>query len=88
MYGFEEVVAVDVTLNLRSRVAISFEVDGFVEYLAGVESRIVKPFRVARLNEESALNSASGSWKQGYYVGTTGAVSEEDVQWYIESTVH
>jgi putative transposase len=29
-----------------------------------------------------------GFWKVGYYVGTTGAVSEEVVQRYIEQTEH
>lgn len=29
-----------------------------------------------------------GFWKVGYYVGTTGAVSEEVVQRYIEQTKH
>jgi putative transposase len=29
-----------------------------------------------------------GFWKVGYYVGTTGAVSEEVVQRYIEQTDH
>lgn len=30
--------------------------------------------------------SGSGLWKGGYYVGTTGAVSEDVVQRYIEET--
>lgn len=30
----------------------------------------------------------SGLWKAGYYVGTTGAVSEEVVRRYIEGTIH
>ena len=29
-----------------------------------------------------------GFWKVGYYVGTTGAVSEEVVERYIEETEH
>ena len=29
-----------------------------------------------------------GFWKVGYYIGTTGAVSEEVVQRYIEQTEH
>ena len=29
-----------------------------------------------------------GFWKVGYYVGTTGAVSEEVVEQYIEETEH
>jgi len=30
----------------------------------------------------------SGLWKDGYYVGTTGAVSEDLVRRYIEETEH
>lgn len=30
----------------------------------------------------------SGLWKEGYYVGTTGAVSEDVVSRYIEETEH
>ena len=30
----------------------------------------------------------SGLWKDGYYVGTTGAVSEDVVRRYIEETEH
>ena len=30
----------------------------------------------------------SGLWKEGYYVGTTGAVSEDAVRRYIEDTEH
>ena len=30
----------------------------------------------------------SGLWKDGYYVGTTGAVSEDVVRRYIEDTEH
>jgi len=31
---------------------------------------------------------SGGFWKVGYYVGTTGAVSEEVVERYIEETEH
>jgi len=31
---------------------------------------------------------AGGFWKVGYYIGTTGAVSEEVVQRYIEQSKH
>ncbi|ELY93079.1 IS200-type transposase (TCE31) [Natrialba chahannaoensis JCM 10990] len=39
-------------------------------------------------NVKQAFFWGSGLWKDGYYVGTTGEVSEEVVQRYIESTVH